>query len=39
MKTEGKNKKIVFLLINGNFERNFIEFSKFLELFYYLNFR
>jgi hypothetical protein len=33
MKTEVKNKKTVFLLINGNFEKNFIEFFKFLRLF------
>jgi hypothetical protein len=33
MKTEGKNKKTVFLFINWNFEKNFIEFSKFLRLF------
>jgi hypothetical protein len=39
MKTEGKNKKTVFLFINGNFEKNFIEFSKFFRFFYYLNFR
>jgi|GEM_PF-5878480 hypothetical protein len=33
MKTEEKNKKTIFLFINGNVEKNFIEFSKFFRFF------